>query len=505
MDPIHANWEEVHYNSERNIMRQFMILQQEQEVPVFLTMKHFTNWLMTKWKFMDEYQGLITERTEWRELLLSELIWKSKRLEQYDCMKQEICRELDIEHRLSLRFGRKVTTEGLKMMLEKVQLTADLEVKLILATFPSNLPYQSKEGPAMFIEIAGAFSPEIVYSTLSNILQDPEAEDGLVGHQMSAIREVAKPVEETAATIFTEVPLSILGTMSFKAAVDIVDTVSNKLEEGVRTFDHLGFDSTLLESKATVLDALVDIKANIQMSNLPEIPKQLVVPAITISLILSQVQCSSQVMQASASNVVKALSVLPWVSVTEQQEFGNVLLQYSDVSNVIADIGRQFAALKKRVGDNPNLDRHLEYLVAVNIASRVPDEYLSNYEEVQLTRYVMARFLESSVNILTERQTSDPGSTMEELVEVEELQPSEVEEKPLENMAVEEPEKDWTENSTSDKLSLFDVSNPIHNDDADIEVLLLQEKTEVSPDLCTGGPTEIRGEFFKTLSVEAIF
>ncbi|XP_034150316.1 uncharacterized protein LOC117594900 [Esox lucius] len=261
MDPIHANWEEVHYNSERNIMRQFMILQQEQEVPVFLTMKHFTNWLMTKWKFMDEYQGLITERTEWRELLFSEL-----RLEQYDCMRAR--------HK-ALSVFAVWQKEGLKIMLEKVQLAADLEVKLILATFPSNLPYQSKEGPTTFTEIAGAFSPEIVYSTLSNILQDPEAEDGLVRHQMSAIREVAKPVEETAATIFTEVPLSILGTMPFKVAVDIVDTVSNKLEEGVRTFDLLGFDSTLLDSKATVLDAQMDIQANIQMSNLPVNPKQL--------------------------------------------------------------------------------------------------------------------------------------------------------------------------------------------------------------------------------------
>lgn len=69
------------------------------------------------------------------------------------------------------------------------------------------------------------------------------------------------------------------------------------------------------------------------------------------------------------------------------------------------------------MADIPNLERYLEYLVAVNTSIRVPDQCLSDHEEVLLIQRVMGNILESLIIILIEVQTSDPGTNMEELVE----------------------------------------------------------------------------------------
>ncbi|XP_044193932.1 uncharacterized protein LOC122971377 isoform X3 [Thunnus albacares] len=130
--------EQNHYRAEKMLMRQFMLLKQQYQVPIYLSVKEMKSWLMAGRSFLDEFQE-IAEGTEARKLLMAELAWTSSRRLCLNQMEQELLEELEEEKRLSLQLRRRVTLEGLQMFLSIFLPKAEKDVQTFLRHLSNKL------------------------------------------------------------------------------------------------------------------------------------------------------------------------------------------------------------------------------------------------------------------------------------------------------------------------------------------------------------------------------
>ncbi|XP_018543477.1 uncharacterized protein LOC108890899 [Lates calcarifer] len=175
--------EQQHYRAEKMLMRQFMLMKEQHEVPIYLSTKDMKAWLLAGRHFLEEFQET-AQQVEERRLLMVELAWSSARRSCLDQMEQELREELEKEKRLSLQFSRKVTVEGLQMFLSVIRPKAEQDVWTFLGHLSNKLlssftdAHTSKQAKlALLTKLHFATRPlvtQMVDIALQFLLDEPE-------------------------------------------------------------------------------------------------------------------------------------------------------------------------------------------------------------------------------------------------------------------------------------------------------------------------------------------
>ncbi|XP_047465578.1 uncharacterized protein LOC125022722 [Mugil cephalus] len=130
--------EEERYVAEKMLMRQFMLIKEQNQVPDHLSTRDMKAWLLAGRSFLEEFQEMV-KVAEARKLVLAELAWIAARHLCVNQMEQELQEELEKEKRLSQQFGRKVTLEGLQMFLSTFHPKAEQVVRSFLGHLSNSL------------------------------------------------------------------------------------------------------------------------------------------------------------------------------------------------------------------------------------------------------------------------------------------------------------------------------------------------------------------------------
>ncbi|KAM7382175.1 hypothetical protein PAMA_012843 [Pampus argenteus] len=181
--PSYSVTRDHRYRAEKMLMRQFMLMKQQYQVPVYLSVKEMKAWLMAGRSLPDEFRET-AEGIEGRQLLVAELAWTSARRRCLNQMEEELQEELEKEKRLSLQLRRRVTLEGLQMFLsifcpkaEKTVLTflLDLSNELLNSFTGSHSSKRSKR--ALITKLQHTTEPlvkEVMGTALRFLLDEPE-------------------------------------------------------------------------------------------------------------------------------------------------------------------------------------------------------------------------------------------------------------------------------------------------------------------------------------------
>ncbi|XP_071182567.1 serine-rich adhesin for platelets-like isoform X2 [Salvelinus alpinus] len=91
-------WEKQCCAQQKNLLKQFLVLQQQGEVPSHISLTDIREWLIAKGRnyFKNTFQS---EMEEGKNLYLAELAWDVKRRLRLEELEREVCRELRLERR----------------------------------------------------------------------------------------------------------------------------------------------------------------------------------------------------------------------------------------------------------------------------------------------------------------------------------------------------------------------------------------------------------------------
>ncbi|XP_055771552.1 fibrous sheath-interacting protein 2-like [Salvelinus fontinalis] len=92
-------WEKQCCALQKNLLKQFLVLQQQGEVPSHISLTDIREWLIAKGRnyFKNTFQS---EMEEGKNLHLAELAWDVKRRRRLEELEREVCRELRLERRI---------------------------------------------------------------------------------------------------------------------------------------------------------------------------------------------------------------------------------------------------------------------------------------------------------------------------------------------------------------------------------------------------------------------
>ncbi|XP_055770875.1 transcriptional regulatory protein AlgP-like [Salvelinus fontinalis] len=92
-------WEKQCCAQQKSILKQFLVLQQQGEVPSHISLTDIREWLIAKGRnyFKNTFQSEIKEG---KNLYLAELAWEVKRRLRLEELEREVCRELRLERRI---------------------------------------------------------------------------------------------------------------------------------------------------------------------------------------------------------------------------------------------------------------------------------------------------------------------------------------------------------------------------------------------------------------------
>ncbi|XP_071318276.1 uncharacterized protein [Trachinotus anak] len=283
--------EKQHYQAEKMLMRQFVLMKQKYQVPTYLSTGDMKAWLLAGRSFLEEFQET-AKRAEPRQLLMAELAWTSARRRCLDHMEEELQEELETERRLSLLLSRKVTVEGLQMFLSVIRPKARHDVWIFLHHLFNKLlssatgSHTSKRSElALITRLQWATSPkvtQIVDTALAFLLDDPEPPDevkpsqtqGLVESRdfssasalgdrtEAASAEVGRLLADTAATCFclnTSFTKARLLRLCTSVARDMVKAIYKRFVDRSKTFHLLNFDESFIAARRGVICAIQDM------------------------------------------------------------------------------------------------------------------------------------------------------------------------------------------------------------------------------------------------------
>ncbi|XP_057690122.1 uncharacterized protein LOC130914705 [Corythoichthys intestinalis] len=129
MQPTSLSEREVYmYNIEKTYMRQFMLLEKENEVPSHLSAENMKQWLLNKRSFQHEF-GSFEMKVHPGMFELLRVAWTRARIMCLNQMHWQVCKDFTLEERLSRLFNRKVTIEGLQKYLSIVAPLAEGNIK----------------------------------------------------------------------------------------------------------------------------------------------------------------------------------------------------------------------------------------------------------------------------------------------------------------------------------------------------------------------------------------
>ncbi|KAM9568033.1 uncharacterized protein ACWYII_027423 [Salvelinus alpinus] len=119
-------WEKQCCAQQKNLLKQFLVLQQQGEVPSHNSLTDIREWLIAKGRnyFKNTFQS---EMEEGKNLYLAELAWDVKRRLRLEELEREVCRELRLERRIG-----QITVRDLLLMIGHITSSVLEEVNSIL-------------------------------------------------------------------------------------------------------------------------------------------------------------------------------------------------------------------------------------------------------------------------------------------------------------------------------------------------------------------------------------
>ncbi|XP_065808438.1 uncharacterized protein [Labrus bergylta] len=254
---------------QKSMMRQFVLMKQQDEVPCLLTVGDMKAWLLAGRRFMEEC-GEMIEMMEARERLMAELAWTTARRLCLSHMEQELMEELDEEERLSRLLNRKVTREGFQMFITVIRPEAEKDVEPLLTALFSMLlkvfaddesAGEPKRAEVLLLEKQPALlEPEVVETILKFLLEEPESQN----KAEAAGAEIGKLLAESAAphlAAFGSFPRDLNLSVCTAAASSMVQTVYERFNESCKSFRLMDYDMSFLTARESVIRAVEEMEA----------------------------------------------------------------------------------------------------------------------------------------------------------------------------------------------------------------------------------------------------
>ncbi|XP_065808437.1 uncharacterized protein [Labrus bergylta] len=282
---------------QKSMMRQFVLMKQQDEVPCLLTVGDMKAWLLAGRRFMEEC-GEMIEMMEARERLMAELAWTTARRLCLSHMEQELMEELDEEERLSRLLNRKVRTEvqnnmcqimlpvsvthssfslllkvtreGFQMFITVIRPEAEKDVEPLLTALFSMLlkvfaddesAGEPKRAEVLLLEKQPALlEPEVVETILKFLLEEPESQN----KAEAAGAEIGKLLAESAAphlAAFGSFPRDLNLSVCTAAASSMVQTVYERFNESCKSFRLMDYDMSFLTARESVIRAVEEMEA----------------------------------------------------------------------------------------------------------------------------------------------------------------------------------------------------------------------------------------------------
>ncbi|XP_026207106.1 uncharacterized protein LOC113156279 [Anabas testudineus] len=290
--------EHQRYQAEKMLMRQFMLMKQQYQVPIYLSAKDMKAWLLAGRSFLEEFQEA-TKSMEVRKLLLAEMAWTSVRRLCLNQMEQELCEVLKKETYLSLQFRRKVTLAGLQMFLSVFRPKAEQDAWIFLCHL-SNKLLSSFTGShtskcvklALFTKLQQTtipLLPQVVDIALKFLLDEPEPlvevkpsevplesrdfslTSDLRSRTKAASTHIGTLLAEAAATCFcldTSFTRARLLRICTSVAWDMVKAIYKRFLNRSKAFHLMDFDESFFIAREGVICAIQDMDDRVQSAPL---------------------------------------------------------------------------------------------------------------------------------------------------------------------------------------------------------------------------------------------
>ncbi|XP_044033510.1 uncharacterized protein LOC122867165 isoform X2 [Siniperca chuatsi] len=249
--------EQQRYRAEKMLMRQFMLMKLQYQIPIYLSAKDMENWLLAARSFLEEFQE-IAKRAEARKLLVAEL----------------------------------VTLEGLQMFLPVIHPKAEQDVqtflchlsnKLLKSFAGSNTSKRSQLALLAKLQRTTApLVPQVVETALKFFLDEPEPLVGVRTSQTqdadasrvsslacaqtnrveAASAQIGKQLADAAATCFclnTSFTKACLLRICTSVARDMVKAIYKRFVDRSKTFHLMDFDESFITARESVICAIQDM------------------------------------------------------------------------------------------------------------------------------------------------------------------------------------------------------------------------------------------------------
>ncbi|XP_045925977.1 uncharacterized protein LOC123983721 [Micropterus dolomieu] len=260
--------EQCCYYAEKMMLRQFMLMKQQGQVPDYLSVKDMKTWLLRGRRFLEEFQE-INESIGERDLFKAELAWTAARHFCLAQMEEELLEELDKEKQLSQLLSRKVTLEGLQMFVSVIYPAAEEDVQTFLPTMHSNLlgifggiqVTSGDDKPAELLELeqsAASLVPEVVDIALTFLLEEPELKDKC----NLASAQIGKLLTDSAAPClshFVSVSRIVMLCICTTAARSIVKAIFERFDQCSKSFHQMDYDESYLSARYGTICAIHDM------------------------------------------------------------------------------------------------------------------------------------------------------------------------------------------------------------------------------------------------------
>ncbi|XP_042251577.1 uncharacterized protein LOC121885859 [Thunnus maccoyii] len=274
--------ERCRYQAEKMMLRQFMLLKQQDQVPDHLTVQQMKTWLLTGGSFVEESQEITIMnddgRLETKHLLMAELAWTTERRFCLSQIEQEVQEELDEEKRLSQLLNRKVTLEGLQMFVTVFRPKAEKAVRTYLPSLFSKLlkyfggshipPVSSGDAkPQELLDLQKSTAPviqEVINTTLKFLLEEPKS----AGQIEAASVEVGRLLRDSAAPCLPRYgPLSaapLLGVCTIAAGFMVKSIFKEFDRYSQKIFHIMDYDDSFFSARENVIFAIQDMENRVQ-------------------------------------------------------------------------------------------------------------------------------------------------------------------------------------------------------------------------------------------------
>ncbi|XP_034548940.1 uncharacterized protein LOC117819599 [Notolabrus celidotus] len=275
--------EQHHFHTEKILLKQFMLMKQQDEVPDSVSVGHMKSWLLKQRSFLNEIQGSV-KTTGTDDLSAAELA--------YNLMEEELLEQLEKEKQLSLLFNRKVSLKGLQKFITSIRPGAEkvvqfflpsLHRKLLQMFLSINIPRDGISAgdpiPVDLLELeqfTAPVVPQVVDSALKLLLEESEQ----VNREEAANAEISQLLMQCVVPYLschvTVNDTLVLGLCKIMAKF-MVKAIKKTIDEHSKFFEQMDENESCSSARDKVITAIRDMtekaktdtssRAHIQISN----------------------------------------------------------------------------------------------------------------------------------------------------------------------------------------------------------------------------------------------